>query len=252
MSDSEIAGEENARLEAALEALKKLQRKKTVYGYEWGKICRVVIISVASLAAFSLLEMFVLNRRASLGFSAWLFLRLYGLVYLNAYVSFHIQLKGLIGERGVLPASLTMDSASRSVAPPATSNAAMSRSARLRLAFWTRFRRLSSYTDFPSLCWFVGTSNRALLAQSWIGIAASVLLLLDVGPPMLWGLVCYVCYLSLRSLSGPFMGLQWDALILEAGLLAVALSPLQLRVFSAVGTEVMPDWPSRAVRVLCV
>ena len=45
--------------------------------------------------------------------SAELYLRALGLVYVAAFVSFGIQVEGLIGDEGVRPASLTMTLVSR-------------------------------------------------------------------------------------------------------------------------------------------
>src|SRR5207248_7253195 len=36
--------------------------------------------------------------------SGWLFLRLIGLIYLTAFVSLGVQIKGLVGSKGILPA----------------------------------------------------------------------------------------------------------------------------------------------------
>src|SRR5437773_10071043 len=41
--------------------------------------------------------------------SRWLFLRLLGLVYLIAFVSLALQVTGLVGEHGILPATAFLD-----------------------------------------------------------------------------------------------------------------------------------------------
>jgi predicted DCC family thiol-disulfide oxidoreductase YuxK len=119
-----------------------------------------------------------------------------GLTYLLAFVSFAVQLKGLIGSGGLLPAASLLVSAK--------SQLGASR-------FWL----------LPTVAWF-SASDAALAAYAWLGALASLGLVLGVatGP---CALACWALYLSLCAIGGDFMSFQWDALLLEAGLIACLL-----------------------------
>ena len=134
------------------------------------------------------------------------FLRALGGIYLVAFVSLWTQILGLVGSSGILPAKLTMLSAQQQAA-----------AAHLG---WER------YHWFPTLCWF-GASDGVLQAQCAAGSALALLLVVGIAPgPCL--LVLWLLYLSLSTVCREFLGFQWDILLLEAGFLAIFLSPLQL------------------------
>ena len=119
-----------------------------------------------------------------------------GLCYLLAFASFGMQLRGLIGSGGILPAASWLGAAR----------------AQLGVArFWA----------FPTIAW-LSASDSALMAYTWLGGLASVGLILGVstGP---CAFVCWALYLSLCAIGADFMSFQWDALLLEAGLIACLL-----------------------------
>ena len=133
--------------------------------------------------------------------SRWLFLRLLGAVYLIAFVSLAVQVSGLLGERGILPAGSFLERAH-----------ALYGSAAYRL--------------FPTLCWF-GAGDAILRLLAWGGAALAVLLIAGVAPaPVL--LLLWICYLSLSVAGQTFLWFQWDGLLLETGLLAVLYAPGRL------------------------
>jgi hypothetical protein len=76
----------------------------------------------------------------------------------------------------------------------------------------------------PTLCWF-DASDLALRSLSVGGTVLGVLLTVGVAPavvvPILW-----VLYLSLSIVAGDFLSFQWDALLLEAGFLAILVAPV--------------------------
>src|SRR5438034_9309429 len=72
--------------------------------------------------------------------SRWLFLRLLGLVYLVAFVSLAVQITGLVGEHGILPARDFLDQARTTYGGAA-------------------------YRLFPTLCW-LGAGDGAQPAES--------------------------------------------------------------------------------------
>lgn len=122
-----------------------------------------------------------------------LFLRLLGLVYLMAFASLWPQVIGLIGSDGIVSASQLLTS--------------------LRAEGGTVLR------DAPTLFWF-GISNNGLLTCCAIGCVASLVLTLGFYPRAA-ALVCWGIYLSFTTIGQPFTAFQWDALLLEAGFLAL-------------------------------
>ncbi|HSE62818.1 MAG TPA: lipase maturation factor family protein, partial [Thermoanaerobaculia bacterium] len=126
------------------------------------------------------------------------FLRLLALSYLAAFVSLWVQVDGLIGPRGILPAD--------------------------RFLEWVRGQTgVGRYWLVPTLAWLSpGTGMLHVLCGA--GAASSIAVLLGIAPTL--GLfLAWVFYLSLSSVGQIFLGYQWDALLLETGLLAIFLSP---------------------------
>jgi hypothetical protein len=76
-----------------------------------------------------------------------------------------------------------------------------------------------AYFEAPTIFWF-GIGDHALVWVCVLGCVASVPLILGFFPR--WAAaVCWVLYLSIISIGQPFTGFQWDALLLEAGFLAI-------------------------------
>ena len=144
--------------------------------------------------------------RPTYAFSNWLFLRLLGIVYLCAFWSLGVQVRGLIGERGILPARSFMATAAQ----------------------WADGQGLglSRFWELPTLCWF-GTSDQSLQMLCTAGVALALLLVSGVASalvlPLLW-----VLYLSLAVVGRDFLSFQWDTLLLETGFLAILIAPLTL------------------------
>ena len=134
--------------------------------------------------------------------SRWVFLRLLGLTYLIAFVSLAVQVTGLVGADGILPAGVYLD--------------------RLRDSYGGQAYRL-----FPTLLW-LSSSDLALQGLCWLGAALATLLIAGIAPvcvlPLLW-----VSYLSLTVAGQTFLAFQWDTLLLETGLLACFYAPRGLR-----------------------
>jgi hypothetical protein len=130
-----------------------------------------------------------------------IFLRGLGVVYLAAFVSLAVQIDGLIGSRGILPAAEFLDE--------------------VRLVLGN-----ARYTRLPTVLW-LGCSDRALHLVCWGGVAASGLLIAGVLSRVCL-MALWLSYLSLVSVGQPFLGYQWDTLLLEAGLLGVLFAPWSL------------------------
>jgi hypothetical protein len=132
--------------------------------------------------------------------SRWVFLRLLGLIYLCAFASLWVQLDGLIGSNGILPAERLMELAATQLG------------GRIRL--------------FPTLLW-LGASDGFLHALTATGVALASLLVAGIAPATVL-LTLWILYLSLSLGGQVFFSFQWDTLLLETGFLAVWLAPLTL------------------------
>jgi predicted DCC family thiol-disulfide oxidoreductase YuxK len=129
--------------------------------------------------------------------ASFLFLRLFGLIYLSAFVSFGVQAVGLIGSQGILPVSELVD------------------------AIGSRAGAVRFYV-MPMLFW-INDSDLAIQSVCWAGAGLSLLLVFNVLPRVCLG-VLFVLYLSLLYAGQTFMSFQWDTFLLEAGFLALLLS----------------------------
>lgn len=128
--------------------------------------------------------------------TSWLFLRWLGAIYLVAFVSFGVQAAGLIGSHGILPAADF-------------------------LREMHQYLGVSAQWNVPTLLWL--NSGDGFLRVIWIGGVCLSLLLLS---GMNWKVIrlgLFVLYLSLDTAGQVFMTYQWDALLLEAGFLALFL-----------------------------
>jgi lipase maturation factor 1 len=128
----------------------------------------------------------------------WLFLRGLALIYLSAFMSCGVQVRGLIGSGGILPVAEYHKAALEALGQGA-------------------------YRVLPSIFWF-STSDAMLVAVCIAGAVLSGLLL--IGFAQRWILiVLYILYLSLVYAGQDFMSFQWDILLLETGFLAIFLAP---------------------------
>jgi lipase maturation factor 1 len=132
----------------------------------------------------------------------WLFLRALGLIYFSAFFSLVVQIRGLIGPNGILPAAEYLRAVTNSIG---------------FARFWYA----------PTLLWF-STSNHTLIALCWAGLIASVLLTINIFPrAMLF--ICFLCFLSFVSAASDFSGYQSDGMLLEAGFISLFLAPPRFR-----------------------
>jgi hypothetical protein len=126
------------------------------------------------------------------------FLRLLGGIYLIAFASLSVQIDGLIGSQGILPAGE-------------------------RLAEFALQSGIERYVQVPTLFW-MNASDLALNGAAVAGCLAALFIILNIGlRPAL--ITAYVLYLSLFHICQPFLNFQWDALLLETGFLAIFLTP---------------------------
>ena len=135
----------------------------------------------------------------------FVFLRGLALIYLIAFGSFWLQMDGLIGSRGIAPV--------RDAMPMLKAEAEQLHVGR------------DLYHLVPTFAW-LGASDQALHGLCGLGLGCALALLAGIAPAamlfLLWAL-----YLSLCSVSAPFLNFQWDILLLETGFLAIFFAPLQ-------------------------
>src|ERR1700751_2234756 len=99
----------------------------------------------------------------------WLFLRALGGIYFSAFFSLLFQIRGLIGPEGILPAGPYLQAVAQT------------------LGHWQRLWYA------PTLLWW-SSSTGMLTVLCWVGIAASLLLVLNLWPRGMLA-VCFVCFL---------------------------------------------------------
>ena len=128
---------------------------------------------------------------------SFLFLRLFGLVYLSAFVSFAVQAQGLIGSRGILPVAEFVDGVTAHYGP-------------------------ERFFLMPMVFW-LNDSDAAIQAVCWVGAGLSLLLIVNLLPRISLFFL-YALYLSLLYAGQTFMNYQWDTYLLETGFAALLLS----------------------------
>ena len=123
-----------------------------------------------------------------------IFLRLLALSYCFAFASLRPQIVGLVGSHGLSPVTPILDA--------------------IRAAYGTH-----AYFLVPSFAW-LRSSDQSLVLLCSLGIFFAALLFFNF-LARLSALACFLLYLSVSSVGQPFTLFQWDALLLEAGFLAL-------------------------------
>jgi lipase maturation factor 1 len=133
----------------------------------------------------------------------WAFLRCLGAIYFSAFFSLLFQICGLIGPKGILPAGNYLEAVAQS------------------LGHWQRVWYA------PSVLWW-SSGSMMLNALCWAGMAASLLLVLNLWPRGMLA-ICFVCFLSFVSAAQDFSSYQSDGMLLEAGFICLFFAPSGLR-----------------------
>jgi len=138
--------------------------------------------------------------------SYWLtrevFLRSLGFIYCVAFLSLSQQLGPLIGQDGILPASLFLD----------------------RVQTAAGGSTLEAFWRLPTLFW-LNNSDIFLYACCYLGLALSVLLLAGRANAILVALL-WVLYLSFVHIGQLFYGYGWESILLETTFLSIFLCPV--------------------------
>ena len=128
----------------------------------------------------------------------WLFLRALGFIYFSAFYSLVFQIRGLLGPNGILPAGVFLKDVAN-------------------------FLGTSRFWYAPTVLW-LDSSDRALLALCWIGMLASLILVLNIWPRAML-VTCFVLFLSFVSAAQDFSGYQSDGMLLTAGFVSFFFAP---------------------------
>lgn len=161
-------------------------------------------------------------RRPTYEISGVLFPRLVGLVFIFAFLSLWVQIGGLAGSQGILPVADHLQS--------------------VKDHFAIEGSPRQAWLQVPSLLWF-GASDTMLHVWLAVGTAASLLLVAGWFPAAT-AFVAWGCYLSFAAAVPVFLNFQWDALLLETGLLVVFFVPWTRRL------EYGSSAPPRLARLL--
>ena len=133
----------------------------------------------------------------------WLFLRALGGIYFSAFFSLLFQIRGLIGPEGILPAGSYLQAVAQSLG------------------------HLQRLWYAPTVLWW-SSGSTMLTALCWAGMAAAVLLVLNLWPRGMLA-ICFVCFLSFVAAAQDFSGYQSDGMLLEAGFISLFFAPGGLR-----------------------
>src|SRR5207244_4646219 len=133
----------------------------------------------------------------------WIVLGAVSLIFFSAFLSLVFQIRGLIGPHGILPANDYLEAVGRS----------LGHLARLWFA--------------PTLLWF-SSSSHVLLGLCWMGMFASLLLVLNIWPRAML-VICFAFFLSFVSAAQDFSGYQSDGMLLEAGFISLFFAPTFIR-----------------------
>lgn len=136
--------------------------------------------------------------------ASWIFLKVLAIIYCIAFVSFGVQIVGLIGSHGILPITDYLRTAHEQLG-------------------------VSAYREVPTLFW-LNSSDAMLRAVPIAGVVLAISLFFNTARRITLVLL-YVLYLSLSSAGQVFMSFQWDALLLEAGFLAIFLTAARPRIW---------------------
>ncbi len=133
---------------------------------------------------------------ARFALTQWIFVRLLAVIYAIAFGSLSVQVKGLLGANGILPAADYLKAVAGSLGA-------------------------ARFFYVPTVFW-MNASDAALIGVCYAGIAIAVVVLM--GSFERAGLaILLVLYLSLSAAGQEFLSFQWDSLLIEVGFLAIFL-----------------------------
>lgn len=159
--------------------------------------------------------------------SRQIFYRGLGLIYACAFASLAVQITGLIGRNGILPAQELIAAAAR---------------------HFKGQSGLVTMGNFPTVFWF-GASDFHLQAVCVIGVALSFVMTAGFAVRACL-LLLWFLYLSLSVVGRDFLSFQWDSLLVETGCMALFWAPAQKGFFKPADWKSRPPMFARAFLVL--
>lgn len=129
--------------------------------------------------------------------SSKFFLQLLGAIYFFAFGAFLLQIRGLLGKDGILPVERFL--------------------MMLRINLGKK-----SFYKAPTVFW-INSSDAALIAVTAAGAILSILLLLNIYPPLTLTLL-YILYFSIITIGQDFLSFGWEIFLLEITFNAIFLS----------------------------
>lgn len=126
-----------------------------------------------------------------------LFIHGLGLIFFFAFFPFLFQIKGLIGQNGILPAKHYLQNIKK-------------------------YLGKSSYYKVPTLFW-IDASDKSLISVVFLGVICSILLFFGVYPPLMI-LILYILYLSIIHVGQDFLSFGWELFLMEISINAFFLS----------------------------
>ena len=138
--------------------------------------------------------------------SSWIYGRMLGVVGFIAFLSFWIQADLIISSKGIVPFSENLNQIESFIVKSDLDT--------------------SKWFAKPTLLW-LSHSDLWLNIILLIGLISSLSLAIGV-VPHLSILSSWACYLSIASVSEPFLNFQWDALLLEVYLLSIFFVPWKI------------------------
>ncbi|XP_066540986.1 lipase maturation factor 2a isoform X1 [Hoplias malabaricus] len=141
------------------------------------------------------------------GLARHMFLWCLSAIYMFAFASLYVQIPGLYGNEGLLPARWMLRVSGKSV--------------------WEQLR------EMPSLLWFgprLGLDTQQCMEL--LSLTGALLSLAAMAVPYLRDcrvyLVLWVLYMSLYQIGQVFLYFQWDNLLLEVGFLSILVAPMNM------------------------
>lgn len=128
-------------------------------------------------------------------------------IYMFAFASLYVQIPGLYGNEGLLPARWTLRVSGKSI--------------------------LEQLKDSPTLLWFgprLGLDTQQCMEL--LSLTGALISLMALAVPLLRDcrvfLILWILYLSLYQVGQVFLYFQWDNLLLETGFLAILVAPMNM------------------------
>ncbi len=164
----------------------------------------------------------ITKKHTSYILTRWLFIRLLGIIYFIAFISLHVQILGLVGSDGILPAHDLLN--------------------------WVQQHHgIERYWLVPTVFW-INSSDISLSMVCILGAVLSVFAILGFAPTLI--LFClWALYLSLTVVGQDFLEFQWDALLLEVGIISIFFAERHVRprFLSNISPSIIVLWLLRAI-----